>query len=555
MRKKYFITALLMIFTSLTLFFLLTSLVVTNVNEKNTKNEMQNYLQIVLNEYDGTNMQETANILHNVSKDIRVTFISKDGTVLYDTVKVSEENHLDRLEIKNIGSISYRYSDTLKIKMVYIAGFIKDVYIRVAMPENSTTEIVNSLIIFGIISLLVITIISFFIIQKLSKSFVKPLKEEIKKLSSIVGNESNYVGDDLMVLSSQIDEVRKLIDEKIHSLSEGKAKLNYIIQNMHQGLIILNGAGETILVNETACNILERKSTIALDKPYDYLFASEIITSKINDAMNNIIEDSLSYPIGDRYYILNVSSLASEFASLNHKNGVAIFIIDVTNDLALQKTKSDFFANASHELKSPLTSIIGYQQMIKEGIITDEEEIMDATNKTIKEATRMNKIIIEMLELAKLESKTQKEVSNQSILNNIKDVVSSLQSSIDEKNIKVTISDNDFMVKLNNDDLYQLFKNLIENAVKYNKQNGMVKIIINPNQKEVTIEDTGIGIPKSHQGRVFERFYRVDKARSKELGGTGLGLAIVKHICNNYQIKIYLESVEGVKTKFTLSFK
>ncbi len=555
MRKKYFITALLMIFTSLTLFFLLTSLVVTNVNEKNTKNEMQNYLQIVLNEYDGTNMQETANILHNVSKDIRVTFISKDGTVLYDTVKVSEENHLDRLEIKNIGSISYRYSDTLKIKMVYIAGFIKDVYIRVAMPENSTTEIVNSLIIFGIISLLVITIISFFIIQKLSKSFVKPLKEEIKKLSSIVGNESNYVGDDLMVLSSQIDEVRKLIDEKIHSLSEGKAKLNYIIQNMHQGLIILNGAGETILVNETACNILERKSTMALDKPYDYLFASEIITSKINDAMNNIIEDSLSYPIGDRYYILNISSLASEFARLNHKNGVAIFIIDVTNDLALQKTKSDFFANASHELKSPLTSIIGYQQMIKEGIITDEEEIMDATNKTIKEATRMNKIIIEMLELAKLESKTQKEVSNQSILNNIKDVVSSLQSSIDEKNIKVTISDNDFMVKLNNDDLYQLFKNLIENAVKYNKQNGMVKIIINPNQKEVTIEDTGIGIPKSHQGRVFERFYRVDKARSKELGGTGLGLAIVKHICNNYQIKIYLESVEGVKTKFTLSFK
>ncbi len=554
MRKKYFITTSLMVFVSLLLFFTFSCLIVNKINTKNTKREMLNYLQIVLNTYDGTNMERTSNVLHEANENIRVTFINKEGTVLYDTHILPEDNHLQRPEIIQLGSISYRHSDSLNMQMVYIAGYIKDVYIRIAMPESSTGEIVNYLILFGLLALVIICAISFVIIQKVSSHLVKPINEEVDKLSKIVGNNVNSMGDDVTILSHQIDKVRLMIDNKISKLSEEKDKLNYIIQNMHQGLVILNGLGEAILINDTACSILERKWERVVNCSYTYLFSTPTIMDKIEEARNQIIEDSLHYSINHRHYILNISSLRSDFASTKDQNGVAIFMIDITNDMALQKTKSDFFANASHELKSPLTSIIGYQQMIKEGILTDENEVKDATEKTIKEAVRMNKIIIEMLELSKLETQTQKEVTTQSVLTCIQEVIHHLSSFIEKKHIQVLIEKDDFTIKMNTEDAYQLFKNLIENAIKYNKSDGKIWINLYAQTKEISITDTGIGIPLQHQSRVFERFYRVDKAKSKELGGTGLGLAIVKHICNNYQIKIVLESTEQIGTKFTLKF-
>lgn len=555
MKKKYFITTSLLIFLSLLMFFIVSCLVVINSNKKSTKKEMQTYLQIIIDNLNVSELDTTANLLHSVNEEIRITFIDKDGHVLYDTDTVPEDNHLNRPEIKKLGTISYRYSDTLQKRMVYIAGFTNDIYVRVCIPEANTYEIVNSLLLYGFLFLVLIIFLSFFLIKRISNNLIKPIKEEVNKLSQIVGNDYKYIGDDLIILSNQIDQAHILIDNKINSLNEEKNKLNYIIQNMHQGLIIINGLGDVILINAMACSFLERNYDLVIDKSFYTLFSNHDISMKIEEAMNKMINAKLDYEKNNRYYSLNISSINDEYAKIDGKFGVSVFIIEVTNEKLLEKTKTDFFANASHELKSPLTSIIGYQQMIREGIITDEEEIKDATNKTIKEAERMNKIIIEMLELSKLEAKKEVEIKTQSIRKITNEVLVDLANLINDKNIKVDINDDDFLINMNSDDSYQLLKNIIENAVKYNLVDGSILISIDSTNREITVKDTGIGIPKEHLNRVFERFYRVDKAKSKALGGTGLGLAIVKHICNKYNISVSLNSEEKRGTVVKLIFK
>ena len=553
MRKKYFITTSLMVFVSLVLFFTFSCLIVNKINTKNTKREMLNYLQIVLNTYDGTNMEKTSNVLHEANENIRITFINSEGTVLYDTHILPEDNHLQRPEIIQLGSISYRHSDSLNMQMVYIAGYIKDVYIRIAMPESSTGEIANYLILFGFIALVIICAISFIIIQKVSNHLVKPINEEVDKLSKIVGNDVNCMGDDVTILSHQIDEVRLLIDNKISKLSEEKDKLNYIIQNMHQGLVILNGLGEAILINDTACTILERIWERVINCSYTYLFSTPIIMDKIEEARNQVIEDSLHYSINHKHYILNISSLRSNFASTKDQNGVAIFIIDITNDMVLQKTKSDFFANASHELKSPLTCIIGYQQMITEGILDTKEQILDSANKSLKEAIRMNDILSDMLSLATIEARQTSLKENINPKAIIEDVVITLSIEAKKNNIKISTDLDDNTLFASRTEFNEVVRNLIDNAIKYNKENGT--IFVSYKDGILIVKDTGIGIKDEDKSRIFERFYRVDKARSKKTGGTGLGLAIVKHICLNNNYKLDLDSRLGLGTTFKIYFK
>ena len=218
----------------------------------------------------------------------------------------------------------------------------------------------------------------------------------------------------------------------------------------------------------------------------------------------------------------------------------------------MNSLKREFFANASHELKSPLTSIIGYQQLINQGILTSNEEIQDATLRTIKEAQRMNKLIIEMLDLSRLENNVQTILEDVNVSKIINDCLQELKPSIEKKNIQVIAKVDDVNLVASQSDLYKLIKNIIDNSIVYNNENG--KIFISLNKNELTIKDTGVGISKEDLEHIFERFYRVDKARSKESSGTGLGLSIVKHICLLYGYKIKVDSSIGKGTKITISF-
>ena len=227
-------------------------------------------------------------------------------------------------------------------------------------------------------------------------------------------------------------------------------------------------------------------------------------------------------------------------------------MVDITLQENINSLKREFFANASHELKSPLTSIIGYQQLIQQGILTTNEEIQDATLRTIKEAQRMNKLIIEMLDLSRLENNVQTVLENINVNKLIADCLAELKPLIEKKNIEVITDLKDVSLEASQSDLYKLIKNIIDNSVIYNNQNGELKIVLSKNK--LTISDTGVGISKEDLEHIFERFYRVDKARSRESSGTGLELSIVKHICILYGYKIDVESQVGKGTTFTVKF-
>ena len=554
MKKKYIILNVAILFVSLVSFMLVSCLIVSNVNKRNIKTEINNYLQIVVKAYNGNNRADVSSLLTNSINDVRVTFIDTNGNVLYDTKKDEiEENHLNRPELKNLGNVYFRYSNSLGKRMVYVAGFKDDIYIRVAILEASVVTIVNYLVGYGFLALFIISIISFILMDNVSKKAVIPLKTEIKKISNIVGENVDNNSDDIEVLSMQIDEIHSLIDKKIFLLKSETAKLNYIVDNMTQGLVIINALNDVVLINSKALNILDINNLEIVGKPYLYLIRDIKLQEIIDEVINNDKNITYNFESNGKYYLFSINSMKNSFASYDNKNGVSIFMVDITNEKKLERVKLDFFANASHELKSPLTSIIGYQQMIEEGIITDENEIKDATAKTIKEANRMNQIIIEMLELSKLEAKNDiktKEVL--SIKNTTLDILSSLIPNMHQKHISYKIIGDDFNVFIASTDLNHLIRNLIDNAIKYNKENGA--IIIELKDNTISISDTGIGISKENISRIFERFYRVDKAKSKELGGTGLGLAIVKHICINNNLKIKVESTPNEGSKFSVKF-
>ncbi|MGM9969068.1 MAG: ATP-binding protein [Anaeroplasma sp.] len=555
MKRKYILMNTMIIVSSLFLFLIASIYIVDKVNSKNAERQIKDFLHIIENEYDGTNMVECSLNIHNANNDIRITFISSEGIVLYDTDIATEENHLQRPEIQNLGEISYRYSKSLDKKMLYIACYIQDVYIRIALPEASITSIVNSLWLYGGIVLVTISLLSILFVIKTSNEFVKPIKSEINKLGKIVGDIPSYDGNDIELLSLQIDGVHQLINDKINSINYEKDKLNFIIQNIHQGLIIINPDGVINLINEKALSILERTSNNYNNKSYELLITDSKLQSEINKAMKEIINSNIEQQIDKGIYNFNIASLDGLKIKDNTNNSVAVFIIDITNVKKTEKMKLDFFANASHELKSPLTSIIGYQQMIKEEIITDEEEIKDATNKTIKEANRMNQIIIEMLKLSELETAIEKPKEIINIKNITLEIINELDSQIKAKNILVMTETEDFDILIPHDDIYHLLRNVIDNAIKYNVNNGKIFIMINSNAKIFKIKDTGIGIKQENIDRIFERFYRVDKAKSKELGGTGLGLAIVKHICINNNVEIKVKSDIGKGSTFEFYFK
>ncbi len=547
MKKRLIISNILVVFFSMIALLFISCFIVSESNFKRTSSQIKSYLNIACNIYNGNNQDELTSYFSN-NKDIRITIIDKTGKVIFDTEKNTEENHLSRQEITSLGQVTCRYSTTLNISMYYVAAEDSNTYIRIALPENSVNSIVQQLLIYGTLTLAIICVLTIFISINIINQSMEPLKQEIKKLSTIVGEDIPVNDSDIDFLSHQIDDVQFLINQKIYNIQEEKDKTIAIIDNLNQGFILLDDELNTILINKIA------KKLLAYNNEKNYLYY--IRSLQIQNAINNTLKEHKAHEeqiIQDnKAFIYQISPLQYQENGKN-KNGVSILFYDITDQYQLQKAKQDFFANASHELKSPLTTIIGYQQMISEGIIDTNEEIIDASKRTLYEAKRMNQMVIDMLELSSLES--EKIINNE--INNLKDVTQNIINSytlkLEDKHINLTTSLNDLNVKIPQKDLIHLISNLIDNAIKYNIEKGNIDININKDDNSFIIKDTGIGISKDNQERVFERFYQVDKNRASDQG-TGLGLSIVKHICLKYDIKLKLNSELNKGTSITLVF-
>lgn len=547
MKKRLIISNILVVFFSMIALLFISCFIVSESNFKRTSSQIKSYLNIACNIYNGNNQDELTSYFSN-NKDIRITIIDKTGKVIFDTEKNTEENHLSRQEITSLGQVTCRYSTTLNISMYYVAAEDSNTYIRIALPENSVNSIVQQLLIYGTLTLAIICVLTIFISINIINQSMEPLKQEIKKLSTIVGEDIPVNDSDIDFLSHQIDDVQFLINQKIYNIQEEKDKTIAIIDNLNQGFILLDDELNTVLINKIAKKLLSYNN----EKNYLYYIRSLQIQNAINNTLKEHKAHEEQIIQDNKAFIYQISPLQYQENGKN-KNGVSILFYDITDQYQLQKAKQDFFANASHELKSPLTTIIGYQQMISEGIIDTNEEIIDASKRTLYEAKRMNQMVIDMLELSSLES--EKIINNE--INNLKDVTQNIINSytlkLEDKHINLTTSLNDLNVKIPQKDLIHLISNLIDNAIKYNIEKGNIDININKDDNSFIIKDTGIGISKDNQERVFERFYQVDKNRASDQG-TGLGLSIVKHICLKYDIKLKLNSELNKGTSITLVF-
>ena len=549
-RKITIINISILLVTSIILFISF-FVFLNNFNLKNEKQEITNYLNIVCEIYDGSNNEEVGEAIKKVSSNLRLTIISKDGEVLYDSlINGVLESHLDRPEIVNLGTISYRYSTTLNTKMLYIAAFDDGNYLRVALEANDINQIITSLLIVEGIIFILIIVFSSLMISKANKKIFEPIKNEMNKLSNIVGEDESYYSDDINVISNNINRIQLLINEKVDSLEKEKDKINYIINSIKQGIIILDGKGVITLINDYALEIFNPQMKI-LNNHYLYLFRDSHIQELIEEVKNKQTIQTYEVQANEKNYLMTFSPFHQNWLE-DYQNGILISIIDISYVHKINKMKRDFFANASHELKSPLTTIIGYQQLLANDLISDEKEKNNAINKTIKEANRMNNIIKDMLDIARLEADIKRNYTQVSIKQIILDILDSYDQEIKKANLRIDLNLNDTIINGDESDLTKLIKNIIDNAIKYNRIDGFISITLN--KKKLSIEDGGIGIKKEDLEHIFERFYRVDKSKSKELLGTGLGLSIVKHICQTYKYSLNFESEFNKGSKITIIF-
>jgi two-component system phosphate regulon sensor histidine kinase PhoR len=397
----------------------------------------------------------------------------------------------------------------------------------------------------------------FYKVNEYQKS-IKPLKDQIGRLAYVAGEEKDSLNEnnDLVSLTDSVNRVSKTLDKKINDLEIEKSKTKVILDSMNQGFFALSGSGNIILFNQAASNIFNYQENDVLNKNFNVLTLNEDFTSKIKEALaKKEDEKAFDYERASRIYQVKIMSLNYSW-TLDDSTGLAILIMDVTEERNLSKTKSDFFSNASHELKSPLTSVLGYQEMIDAGIFNSEEDKMDAVKKTITEAKRMRAILADMCTINKLENEKQEEIKKIDLKDSLTLSLESLDPAIKKLGLTIKADLRNYPVVSNQSDMDKLFQNLLSNAVKYNKINGTITIKMDPVKKYISIRDTGIGIKEENLPRIFERFYRVDNSRGENsIEGTGLGLAIVKHICQLYEFKIEVKSVFGEGTEFIIRTK
>lgn len=495
-----------------------------------------------------------------LSDEIRITVIDATGAVLADSESVdvsSLGNHLDREELlaalEGKPRTVIRKSETLGVDMVYYAEKAETtdgyVFIRVAVPVQSARSYVLLTLPLMLIVLLGVLLVA----TVASVLFSLRLLDPIKKIGQNLRQVKNGVyhpmlpdtGDDeINSVVQEINELSKTLQDTIQNAESEKTRLDYILDHISDGIVALDcESGNITLCNKAASAIFAVSSPI--DRHYSCLTANPDWNESIGRFLSGTADQNGEFATESKVFTYTMRRLA---------NGIAVIVLtDITAEHESARLRSEFFANASHELKTPLTAIKGFNEIV--GMKTEDEEIRDYSRRIGKEADRMISLIGDMLDLSRLESGQKLHPEPVSLRSAAQEVADTLSPLAAEKQISLSVQ-GDATVSAEREHITELIKNLAENGVRYNRPDGHVCIGIREEDKTavLTVADDGIGIDEKDQGRIFERFYRVSKSRSRETGGTGLGLAIVKHICSLYDAELSLRSKPGVGTEITVRF-
>ena len=504
----------------------------------------------------------------------RITIINAKGKVLADSEKTQQEvslmeSHLYRPEVKTALSgdvgVDTRYSPTLKIDMLYAALPLREGgstlgVLRLALTLESvqkTLFTIRNTVLLGLLFALALALVLGSIVAQRTINPINRMIQVSRKFSE--GDFSRRIikttKDEIGELAVTLNKMAQDIENKIKEIKTQNQKLSAIFNSMIEGVIVLDESGYIVSINST----IEKMFGVTRDVVEGKMFLEAIRNNDIADVISAILKErkpvtseiTLIYPIRR---IFEVS--ATPIFDNDDTAGCLVVIHDISELRRLETVRSDFVANVSHELKTPLTSIKGFVETLLEGALDDKENNRNFLKIIQDHAERLNNLVEDLLSLSHLESK---EISlnkqNFSLRQQVEDVTSGFKSQLKKKNIDIRneLPANIYVIA-DKDRIEHVFTNLLDNAIKFNKDKGSIRIYaqeINGGIK-VVVEDSGIGIPEKDLSRIFERFYRVDKARSRELGGTGLGLSIVKHIAELHSGSVGVESTEGLGSIFWL---
>ena len=492
------------------------------------------------------------NYLNDLRTNNRITWVAADGTVLYDNEvdPSTMENHADREEIREALSsdagTAQRFSSTLSEQTMYVTQRLEDgTVIRLASAQKTVVLLLLSMIQPILIILVLALLLSAVLASRLSKGIIKPILA-----LDLEHPEDCETYDELTPLLSRLKRQNKTIQQQMNLLKQRQTEFTALTENMSEGFLLLDRQGHVLSHNSGALRLL------GVEEPEGEV---NVLVLNRDEPFRQAIDEVLSGQSSQQLLHLNgryCRLLANPVLEDGKPAGAVLVLLDVTEQEQREELRREFTANVSHELKTPLTSISGIAEIMQSGMVKPED-IQGFAADIYQEAQRLIALVEDIIRLSQLdEGAIDLERKSINLLTLAQEVGRRLDPAAQKAGITLKVMGLSVSVYGIPSVLDEMVYNLCDNAIKYNHPGGTVNVTVapSPNGAELTVEDTGIGIPVEDQSRVFERFYRVDKSHSKEIGGTGLGLSIVKHGASLHGAQIHMDSQVGRGTSIQLLF-
>ncbi len=490
-------------------------------------------------------------LMNKAHADARITWISPSGEVRFDSAKDPEDmdNHMDREEVRTAlkegWGTSVRYSDTLYLDMVYAAVRLEDgSVLRLAAPEENARELADSMRLQVLVGLLLAAIAAFVLSGYFTRWLVRPINN-----IDMHNPVDTCPYEELLPLSRRIAAQQQELNAQVELLKQHQQETDTIINAMSEGFIVLDMRLNILSINRSACRLFDITHQEAVGKPLPAINRQSEIMRLILD-LENLRESETQFSLRGRTYRMTANVVD------DRERGIVLLITDITDRVEGENMRKRFSANVSHELRTPLTTICGYTELLDSGMANQEDQA-DFIRRINKESKRMLTLVEDILKLSKMdEGYPGGHRHPVGLLTLANATAEALDSAAKLKDVTLSVTGEDARVRGDKTLLGELIFNLMDNAIKYNKQGGRVDVHVARGQGEtvLTVKDTGIGIEYYQQDKIFERFYRTDKSRSKATGGTGLGLSIVKHAAEYHRARLRVDSIPGKGTTMTVAF-
>ena len=573
--QQFFYTIFLLVLLSVVLYVGLTIGIVKRALNRETLERQMSMTRISANLVppEGFSSEEEAQFFSDrLVKDTitRLTLINKEGHVIADTSKDNEllNDHSDRPEVRQawfrgVGS-STRYSTSISQAMLYTAVYLEKQELVVRLSQSveqvrkDLDRIYTQILIIFLVVILLGIVIAFWVARNIAGNFtaVREVAGEYAKGNFEIELDLNG-SREAVILSRSVNAMGRQLQDKISTITYQKNELRGMLNSMHEPVILLNHRLEIKEMNPSAVDLL-------LDDPETPYLRKGILQVMRSVEVCELAEKTLQSrePREDLVYFQEKDVYLQIYGSYLYRNedtppSVLLVMNDITRIKKLEQMRKDFVANVSHELRTPVTSIMGYVETLKAGALDHKEKSREFVDIIFRQTRNLNALIDDLLTLSRIEDgRSRFKMEDFPLCDLLGSAVSICHHKAEEKKTALELDcQGDELIHAHPVLLEQAVMNLIENAIKYTPSGSHIKVrgIMQRNMVQIEVQDNGPGIPARDQDRIFERFYRVDKARSRDMGGTGLGLAIVKHVSMIHEGSVNIRSREGEGCTFTIT--